>query len=78
MKQYLVKPGEKVNLSKWDPSATGDFEEGKQAGLAEIAKLNKKLEALQELLYAEHKHKGLDRVAGHGYRRKRRGNSACI
>lgn len=59
MKQFRVKPGEKVKLSKWDPNNTGDFEGGKQTGLAEIAKLNDKLEALQELLYAEHKHKVL-------------------
>ena len=55
MKQYRVKPGEKVKLSKWDPNTTGDFKGGKEEGLAEIAKLNDKLEALQELLYAEHK-----------------------
>ena len=59
MKQYLVKPGEKVNLSKWDPNDKGDFEGGKIEGRAEVAKLNDKLEALQELLYAEHKHKVL-------------------
>jgi len=59
MKRYLVKPGEKVDLSKWDPSDTGDFKGGKKEGFAEIAKLNEKLEALQELLYAEHKHKVL-------------------
>ncbi len=59
MKQYLIKPEEKVKLSKWDPSETRDFEGGKKDGLAEIAKLNAKLEALQELLFAEHKHKVL-------------------
>ena len=59
MKQYLIKPGEKVKLSKWDPNDTRDFKGGKKDGLAEIAKLNAKLEALQELLFAEHKHKVL-------------------
>ncbi len=59
MKQYLVKPGEKVKLSKWDPNDTGDFNGGKDDGLAEIAKLIKKLDELQEVLYAEHKHKVL-------------------
>ena len=59
MKRYLVKPGAKVDLSDWDPNDTGAFKGGKQAGLAEVAKLNRKLEALQELLYAEHKHKVL-------------------
>ena len=57
MKQYLVKPEEKVNLSKVDPNETGDFKGGKEKGLVELEKLNDKLEALQELLFAEHKHK---------------------
>ena len=56
MKQYLVEPGTRVKLSKWDPNDTGDLIGGKQQGLAEVAKLNNKLKDLQELLYAEHKH----------------------
>ena len=59
MKKYKVKPETRVKLSKWDPDDTGDFKDGKKEGLAEIEKLNVKLEALQELLYAEHKHKVL-------------------
>jgi PPK2 family polyphosphate:nucleotide phosphotransferase len=59
MKQYLVKPETNVKLSKHDSSDTGDFKGGKEKGLAELEKLNNKLEALQELLYAEHKHKVL-------------------
>jgi PPK2 family polyphosphate:nucleotide phosphotransferase len=59
MRQYLVKPGEKVDLSKWDPNDTGDFKGGKKEGLAEVAKLNVELEVLQEMLFAEHKHKVL-------------------
>ncbi len=59
MKQYLVKPETKVNLSKRDPNDTGDFKGGKEEGLAKLEKLNSKLEALQELLFAEHKHKVL-------------------
>jgi PPK2 family polyphosphate:nucleotide phosphotransferase len=59
MRQYLVKPGEKVDLSKWDPNDTGDFKGDKKEGLAEVAKLNVELEVLQEMLFAEHKHKVL-------------------
>ncbi|MFN8382960.1 MAG: polyphosphate kinase 2 family protein [Anaerolineales bacterium] len=59
MKQYLVKPETKVKLSKWDPNDTGDFKGGKEEGLAKLEKLNGKLEVLQELLFAEHKHKVL-------------------
>ncbi len=59
MKQYLVKPESKVTLSEWDPNDTGKFKGGKKKGLAQLEKLNDKLEALQELLFAEHKHKVL-------------------
>ena len=59
MKQYMVKPKSTVKLSKWDPNDTGDFEGGKKEGQAETRKLNSMLESLQELLYAEHKHKVL-------------------
>lgn len=57
MKKYVVKPGSKVDLSEWDPNDTGDFKGDKKSGLAEVAKLNSKMDALQEILYAEHKHK---------------------
>lgn len=59
MKQYLVKPETNIKLSKWDPNDTGDFKGGKEEGLVKLEKLNAKLEVLQELLYAEHKHKVL-------------------
>ena len=59
MKQYKVKPKARVKLSKWDPNDTGDFKGGKKEGLAYLEKLNGKLEVLQELLFAEHKHKAL-------------------
>ncbi len=59
MKKYLVKSETKINLSKWDPNDTGSFKAGKEEGLAELEKLNGKLEVLQELLFAEHKHKVL-------------------
>lgn len=59
MKQFLVKPETRVKLSKWDPSDMGEFKGGKKDGLSQLEKLNDKLEALQELLFAEHKHKVL-------------------
>ncbi len=59
MKKFLIKPETKVKLSKWDPNDTGDFNGGKEEGLAKLEKLNGKLESLQELLFAEHKHKVL-------------------
>ncbi len=57
MKKYKVKPDTKTDLSKWDPNETGDFKDGKEAGLAEIERLTARLGELQELLYAEGKHK---------------------
>ena len=59
MKQHIVKPGSKIKLSEWDLNDTGNFKGGKEEGLAEIAELTKKLDELQEVLYAEHKHKVL-------------------
>lgn len=57
MNQYRVKPETKVNLSEWDPNETGEFKGSKQEGLAQVEKLNGKLEEFQELLYAERKHR---------------------
>src|SRR5512135_3413510 len=59
MKKYLVKPGTEVDLSMWDPNDEGDFKGNKKKALAQVAKLDEKLGALQEILYAEHKHKVL-------------------
>lgn len=59
MKRYLVKPGTKVNLAEWDPNDTGGFKGGKKSGLEDVTRLNARLDALQEILYAEHKHKVL-------------------
>jgi PPK2 family polyphosphate:nucleotide phosphotransferase len=59
MKQYLVKPGSKVDLSEWNPNDEGNFKGEKKKALNQVEKLNSKLETLQEILYAEHKHKVL-------------------
>jgi len=59
MDKYRVKPGQSINLKDWDTNEISLFPEGKKAAKEKTKKLNKKLEALQELLYAEHKHKVL-------------------
>ncbi len=59
MDRYRVKPAGKVHLDKWDPADKSLCEDGKKAGEKEIEALNDELEALQELLYAEGKHKVL-------------------
>lgn len=53
---YRVKPGQKVDLSKWNPNDDRFFS-GKKKDASDILKeLNLRLESLQELLFAEHKH----------------------
>ena len=59
MKPYRVIPDTKVNLSKWNPNQTPGFNGNKEDAQAEIAKLTQKLGELQEVLFAEHKHKVL-------------------
>ena len=59
MDQYRVKPGSRINLAKYDPNGGKDAAMGKEEGKKRTAKLNARLEELQELLYAEGKHKVL-------------------
>lgn len=59
MERYKVKPGAKLKLAELDPCETGDFKGGKEEGLKALEKLNPKLQQLQELLYAEGRHKVL-------------------
>jgi PPK2 family polyphosphate:nucleotide phosphotransferase len=59
IKRYRVPPKQKVNLEKWDPSDTSGFDGKEEAALEESKKLTKKLEFLQGMLYAEHKHSAL-------------------
>lgn len=54
-----VRPGKKVDLSAVDPRATPEYSGDKEASVATIAALNSRLEQLQELLYAEGKHRVL-------------------
>lgn len=58
MDRYRVKPGQTIKLQDWNPDDKGDFDD-KKTGEQEIERLNKVLEELQELLYAENKHKVL-------------------
>jgi len=59
MKKQRTETAQKIHLAKIDANATPDFDGGKREGGEELQRLNKKLEALQELLYAEHKHRVL-------------------
>lgn len=55
--RYRVKPGQVIRLDEWDPEETSAFDGGKDEGKALLPTLNKRLEELQELLWAQHKHK---------------------
>jgi|DewCreStandDraft_2_1066082.scaffolds.fasta_scaffold02006_13 PPK2 family polyphosphate:nucleotide phosphotransferase len=59
MKKYRVQPDGRFELKRFDPDDTSAFEGGKQAALEALAVLNRRLEKLQELLYAEGQHKVL-------------------
>ena len=59
MERYRVQPGSHADLSQHDPNDKGTFAGGKKAGRKSLLTLNERLEVLQELLYAEHKHKVL-------------------
>ncbi|MBP7934425.1 MAG: polyphosphate kinase 2 family protein [Phycisphaerae bacterium] len=57
MNRYRVKPGEHIKLKEWDANQTHDCDGGKAEGRQRLADLGTELAHLQELLYAEHKHK---------------------
>ncbi len=57
MDRYRVKPGTVVDLSAWDARETAAFDGRKRDGKIKARELTERLEALQELLYAEGKHK---------------------
>ncbi len=57
MERYRIKPDDDVNLTRFDPRETNGFEGDKEQGKTQLLKLNEELEVLQEMLYAEHKHK---------------------
>jgi len=56
MNRCKVRPGERVRLGRLDPDGTPGFVGDKDDGQRELAKLSRRLEELQELLYAERRH----------------------
>ncbi len=59
MKNHLVEPNDKVELAHIDPNDCGKWEGEKEEAKAFLAELTQRLDKLQGLLYAEHKHKVL-------------------
>ena len=56
MNRYRIQAGTKVNLEDWNPNDKSEFPLTKKEGKKLLLEFNTELEALQELLYAEHKH----------------------
>jgi len=54
---YRIKPGAKVDLGQWDPDDTRVVGGKNGEARERLAAMNDRLEALQELLYAEGKHR---------------------
>jgi len=54
--RYRVGPRTKVSLGEADPAETRAFRGRKSEALEAIGRLDRKLDELQELLYAEHRH----------------------
>ncbi len=57
MDRYRVAPGSQVDLSQWDPNDKSAFPGKKKQGREALQAINGRMEELQELLYAEHRHK---------------------
>lgn len=55
MERHLVTPKSLVDLSHCDPDDTGSFQGGKKEGQEHLTELVKKLQGMQEVLYAEHR-----------------------
>ncbi|MGD2146254.1 MAG: polyphosphate kinase 2 family protein [Anaerolineae bacterium] len=53
MDRYRVRPGSEIDLNSWDPNDTSAFDGDKGEGKDALRALNKRLEDLQELLWAE-------------------------
>jgi PPK2 family polyphosphate:nucleotide phosphotransferase len=58
-KRYIIQPDKNISLSDWDPAGTEGWKSDKNEAEQKLQKLNTELEALQELLFAEAKHKVL-------------------
>jgi PPK2 family polyphosphate:nucleotide phosphotransferase len=56
-KKYLVKPDQTIALSEWDPQDASAWKSNRKEAEARNQELNAELETLQELLFAEGKHK---------------------
>ncbi len=54
---YKIKKGHCNEIEDYDPNDTRYFPDGKEEGLIKLDEINEELCNLQQMLYAEHKHK---------------------
>jgi PPK2 family polyphosphate:nucleotide phosphotransferase len=59
VKRYRIRPKQKVRLDEWKAGDTSGFDGNEEDAVEVSKKLTKKLEQLQGMLYAEHKHQVL-------------------
>jgi polyphosphate kinase 2 (PPK2 family) len=59
MDRYRVRPSSRIDLGAWDPADTSAFDGDKDEAKEALKALNDRLEDLQELLWAEHRHRVL-------------------
>jgi len=57
LERHRVKPGSRVKLDRIDPEDTSGFRGSRKDAEDRLLRLTESLEPLQELLYAEHRHK---------------------
>lgn len=57
MEKYLVKPQSNISLIKFDANDTSLFSGNKDDAKERLKELNNKIEKMQEILYAQNKHK---------------------
>jgi len=57
MDTYLVKSGKQVKLKDINPDDRGEWTDKKEQGVAKLVELRLRLDRLQDVLYAEHRHK---------------------
>jgi PPK2 family polyphosphate:nucleotide phosphotransferase len=55
--RYRVEEGTRVDLADWDSGDSSEFPGNKQAGEEALSQLNKRLEELQEMLWADGRHR---------------------
>jgi PPK2 family polyphosphate:nucleotide phosphotransferase len=57
MDDHRVKPKEHIHLDEYSPNVPNDWKGKKEEGLEKLAEMRQDIDHLQEVLYAEHKHK---------------------